>query len=169
MKILGFLAILMLFGCASVTEQVPDEQVLLISGNVYEILDVDRRGIFGGEASLQKSVLRQADKFASEKGKVASPLAARIHRVGILGDWAWFWYKFELVDQGAPESYRNMTDIDIVRDARLSTEFFMERHNEVQKMDVSGEIRSLDKLRQDGLITDSEFEEQKRKILDRSP
>nr|WP_279538471.1 SHOCT domain-containing protein [Pseudomaricurvus alcaniphilus] len=36
-------------------------------------------------------------------------------------------------------------------------------------MDVSGEIRSLDKLRQDGLITDSEFEEQKRKILDRSP
>jgi hypothetical protein len=159
---------LLLTGCASVTDQVPDEKVLHVSGNVYEILDVDRRGVFGSENSLKKSVYNRADKFAESKSKVASPLAARIHRVGILGDWAWFWYKFELVDIGSPASYRNITDIKIVRDARLSTDFFRERNDISENvMPLSDQIRELAKLRDEGLLTDAEFEEQKKKLLEK--
>ena len=50
-------------GCSSVTDVVPDEKVLNVNGNTYEILDVDYRGIFGSENSLKSSVIAQADKF----------------------------------------------------------------------------------------------------------
>ncbi len=154
--------------CSTVTDVVPDEEVLLISGNVYETLDVDYRGIFGSEDSLKEAVFGRADKFAKAQGKVASPLEARIHRVGVTADWAWFYYKFKLVDPGTPDAYRNITDIKIVRDPRLASEFYAERHQvEVasKTTDVSAEIRALDQLRKEGLITDAEFEDQKAKVL----
>lgn len=158
------LFVLFLTSCASVMDQVPDEEVLNISDNIYEILDVDRRGIFGSESSLINGVVLKANKFAETKDKSASPLSARIHRVGILGDWAWFYYKFILVDKNSPESYRNLTDITIERDPRLSTEFFLNR-NKIENKSVYDEILKLDELRKKGLLTDSEFEEQKNRFL----
>nr|WP_321271864.1 SHOCT domain-containing protein [uncultured Tolumonas sp.] len=155
-------------GCSSVTDVVPDEKVLNVNGNTYEILDVDYRGIFGSENSLKSSVITQADKFAKSQGMVASPLSARIHRVGILGDWAWFYYKFNLVSPGTPDSYRNFTDIKIIRDARLAPEFYSERNqiNEgEEKKDIYSEIKKLDSLRKEGLITNEEFESKKQQIL----
>ena len=167
--VIPFIMAMMIFGCASVTDVVPDEEVVLVSGNVYEILDVDHRGIFGSEDSLKDYVFKQADSFAKNQGKVAIPVAARIHRVGILGDWAWFYYKFELVDEGTPESFRNITDIQIVRDARLAPEFYLDRHKGDQaEKSVYGEITQLDELRKKGLLTDVEFDEQKKRILERA-
>ena len=99
---------------------------------------------------------------------VASPISARIHRVGILADWAWFYYKFDIVAPGSPESYRNMTDIKIVRDARLASEFYTERNQAseaIEQHDVYSEIKNLDKLRKEGLITSEEFESKKKQIL----
>lgn len=161
---IGLAFILFLTSCATVMDQVPDEEVLNISNNIYEILDVDRRGIFGSESSLINGVVSQANKFAEKKDKVASPLSARIHRVGVLGDWAWFYYKFMLVDKNSPEAYRNLTDITIERDPRLSSEFFLNR-NKTENKSVYDEIFKLDELRRKGLLTDSEFEEQKSHIL----
>ena len=152
-------------GCASVVDSIPDEQILNISGNVYEIIDVDKRGIFGSESSLIDGVVNQANEFAETKNQVANPLAARIHRVGILGDWAWFYYKFALVDKNTPDSFRKLTDITIERDARLSTEFYINRHKTEVKS-VSEEIVKLDELRKKGLLTDAEFTAQKKRLLE---
>lgn len=159
---------ILLTGCATVTDVVPDEKILNVTGNTYEIIDVDYRGIFGSENTLKSSVLTKADKFAKSKGMVASPISARIHRVGILADWAWFYYKFDIVAPGSPESYRNMTDIKIVRDARLASEFYTERNQAseaIEQHDVYSEIKNLDKLRKEGLITSEEFESKKKQIL----
>lgn len=152
-------------GCASVTDSIPDEQILHISGDTYEIIDVDKRGIFGSEASLIEGVVDQANEFAETKGKVANPLAARIHRVGILADWAWFYYKFALVNKNTPDAYRKLTDITIERDARLSAEFYINRHKTEIKS-ISEEIIKLDELRKKGLLTDAEFSAQKKRLLE---
>ncbi|WP_306534976.1 SHOCT domain-containing protein [Geobacter sp.] len=160
------MSVLLVFsGCASVTDSIPDEQILHVSGNIYEVMDVDKRGIFGSEASLIDGVVDQANEFATTKDKVANPLAARIHRVGILGDWAWFYYKFALVDKNTPDAYRKLTDITIERDARLSTEFYINRHK-TEMRSVSEEIIKLDELRKKGLLTDAEFLAQKKRLLE---
>lgn len=151
-------------GCATVPDNVPDEEVLHVDGSVYEILDVDRRGIFGSESSLIDSVVSQANEFAAAKGKVATPLMARIHRVGILADWAWFYYKFSLVEKGVPEANRKLDDIEIERDPRLAGEFYLSRHKVGQKNSYDELIR-LDELRKRGIITDAEFSHQKNLIL----
>jgi Short C-terminal domain len=160
------MSILFFSGCATVTDVVPDEQVLHVSENVYEIIDVDMRGIFGSESSLIDGVIDQANEFAESKGKAANPLSARIHRVGILADWAWFYYKFALVDKNTPDAYRKLTDITIERDARLASEFYIDRHKN-EKTGVYEEIIKLDELRKKGLLSDSEFETQKSRILNK--
>jgi hypothetical protein len=163
--VLIVMSFFILSGCAGVTDSIPDEKILHISGNIYEIIDVDKRGIFGSEASLINGVVNQADEFAETKSKVANPLAARIHRVGIMGDWAWFYYKFALIDKNTPDAYRKLTDITVERDARLSAEFYINRHKTEIKS-VSEEIIKLDELRKKGLLTDAEFTAQKKKLLE---
>jgi len=152
---------------------VPDEEVTHVSGNVYELMDVDYRGIFGGAESLINSVYSQADKFAREQGKVASPVAARLHRVGwglnADEDWGWFYYKFALVDPGTPEAMKNASDFGFVRDNRYAFIFYPNRHqiqDNTKQADIYGEIRKLDELRKDGLLTDEEFEANKKRVLD---
>ena len=54
---------ILLTGCATVTDVVPDEKILNVTGNTYEIIDVDYRGIFGSENTLKSSVLTKADKL----------------------------------------------------------------------------------------------------------
>ena len=168
MRWFSILLVLLFAGCASVTEQVPDEQVVQVSGNVYEILDVDRRGIFGSEETLKTAVYEKADAFARSKAKVAVPVAARIHRVGILGDWAWFWYQFKLVEPSSQEAGRTVSSLQIVRDARLSTEFYHERNKVTSESDVEVGIRKLDDLKAKGLLSDQEYREQKKRLLEKA-
>jgi hypothetical protein len=151
-------------GCATVPDSVPDEEILHVTGNFYELLDVDRRGIFGSEASLIDSVITQANSFAASKGKVASPVSARVHRVGILADWAWFYYKFELVDSNNPKAMRNITDIEIVRDARLANEFYVNR-DRLDGSIIYNELLQLEDLRKKGILTDDEFSKRKTLLL----
>lgn len=158
------LASVLFSGCATVPDSVPDEEILHVTGNVYELLDVDRRGIFGSEASLIDSVITQANSFAASKGKVASPISARVHRVGILADWAWFYYKFELVDSNDLKAMRNLTDIEIVRDARLANEFYVNR-DRLDKSTIYNELLQLDELKKKGILTDDEFSKRKNILL----
>ena len=162
------MSLFVLSGCSFVTDSMTnDEEILHVSGNIYEIIDVDRRGIFGSEKSLIEGVVNMANKFAESRNKAANPLAARVHRVGIAADWAWFYYKFELVDKNTPEAFRTLTDITIVRDPRLSAEFWVNRNNpETETKNVSDEILKLDELRKKGLLTDDEFATQKKKLLE---
>jgi hypothetical protein len=159
-----FIVALALTGCAAVTTSVPNEGVEEVSENTYEIMDVDYRGVFGSEESLIRGNVKKSTAFASSHNKVAVPIKARIHRIGIMGDWAWFYYKFSLVDPGSPESIRKFEDIVVERDARLSDEFYQNRHKE-DATNVYDDLLKLDELRKKGIISESEFQQQKTKIL----
>jgi hypothetical protein len=157
---------LSLGGCAAVTTSVPDVGVTNISENIYEIMDVDYRGIFGSEASLISGNVGKAETFASTHNKIAVPILARIHRVGMMGDWAWFYYKFSLADPDSSEANIKFEDIVVERDARLSEEFYQNRHKEGAS-NVYDDLLKLDVLKKKGIISDSEFQQQKAKILNK--
>ncbi len=153
-------------GCAGVTTSVPSTSVVQVSEDIYEIMDVDYRGIFGSEASLKERNFQQAVAFASERNKVAVPILARIHRVGIMGDWAWFYYKFSLAAPDSPEATRKFADIIVERDARLSEEFYKSRQKE-GSVTAYDDLLKLDDLKKRGVITESEFQQQKTKLLNK--
>ena len=75
-----------------------------MSPGLYELARADHGGIFGNKDALKSSVIRDANKFAEEKGKVAVPVSAKEHPVGILGDWASYEYVFKVVDKNSSEA-----------------------------------------------------------------
>jgi len=159
-------------GCSVVTETAPDTGVLLIGENVYEIMDTDYRGIFGSENSLMDRNLKKVERFSLERNMVAVPLEARIHRVGILADWAWFYYKFKLVEPIKSKDELKFSDITVQRDARLSEEFYKSRNIKIgnvsttpQKVDIYDELLRLNELKEKGILTEAEFTQEKTKLL----
>lgn len=157
---------LALVGCAGVTTTVPSTSVVQVSGDIYEIMDVDYRGMFGSESSLKECNVQLANKFASARNKVAVPILARIHRIGTMGDWAWFYYRFSLADSDSPEAIPKFADIVVERDARLSQEFYQNRRKESVVIAYDA-LLQLEDLRKRGIITESEFQQQKTKLLNK--
>lgn len=105
--------------CASAGCQNPT--VVQLSPGLYELARADHGGIFGNEQALKAGVIRDANAFAESQGKVAIPVSAREHPVGILGDWASFEYDFKVVDKNDPEA---RTPKILVRvDSERSAEF----------------------------------------------
>jgi len=165
-KIYIILIIVGLTGCGmhDVVINAPSTGIVPVSGNVYEIMDVDYRGIFGSESSLIERNLSKVNDFASKQGKVAVPILARKHKFAVASEFSWFYYKFTLVEQGSPESNLKISDIVIERDPRSSADFYNNR-NKVDQQGVYEKIMHLDELRKEGLLTDTEFEQQKNKLM----
>ncbi len=101
-------------GCAN-------PQVVQISPGVYELARADHGGIFGNKDALKTGVIRDANAFAEKQGKVAIPLCAKEHPVGILADWASFEYTFKVVDKDAPDA--KIPRILVVTNSTNSPEF----------------------------------------------
>lgn len=78
--------------------------VVQMSPGTYVLARADHGGIFGNKDALKSGVIRDANAYAESKGKVAVPVSAKEHPVGILGDWASYEYVFKLVDRNSPEA-----------------------------------------------------------------
>ena len=107
-----FLALLA--GCAN-------PKVVQISSGVYQLGRADHGGIFGNRDALKSGVISDANAFAEKQGKVAIPVCAKEHPVGILGDWASFEYTFRVVDKSDPEA--KIPKMLVVTDSKSSPEF----------------------------------------------
>jgi hypothetical protein len=118
MKITNFICIVAL---ATFVAGCVNPQVVQISPGVYELSRDDHGGIFGNEEALKAGVIRDANKFAESQGKVAIPISARAHPVGILGDWASFEYNFKVLDTNNPEAL--IPEVLVVTDSKSSPEF----------------------------------------------
>jgi hypothetical protein len=129
---------LILVGCAN-------PGIVQVTEDTYLIKRSDKAGIFGNAIEMRDEVLREADAFAAGKGKVAEEVILNEIPVG-MGRLAKVEYTFRLVD---PESVSEMP---------------APRADEGTK-DTYTEILKLDDLRQRGLITDEEYEAEKRELL----
>lgn len=137
-----------------------------VGPDTYLISRTDKGGVFGNASAMKASVIADADAFARSKGKVAVPVSSKEQQLRI-GSFASFDYQFRLVEPDSPEARgAELPNIpDRVLEQRTTVTFDVQQPQQDVKPDVYAELMKLDDLRQRGIITDEEFEEQKRKVL----
>ena len=117
--------------------------VVQISDDTFVIRRSDKGGLFGNTAKMRDKVIREADEFATEKGKIAETVTLSETGKGFLR-FAKIEYTFRLVDAEPTEKEKE------------------------KSIDLYSELKKLAELRDDGILTDEEFETQKKKLLDES-
>ncbi len=111
---------------------------------------------------MKADVIHEATAFAKNRSKVAVPISIDETPVAP-GRFASIEYQFRLVQENEPST----------KNAKLANkaDFILEAKSEVSVKDESKDIYEklikLDDLRKKGIITDEEFESEKRKLLSR--
>ena len=161
---MGLLSVATLAGCAS-------SGPIAMGNDSYMISQTSAGGMFTSMSSIKADVMTQANAFADSKGKVAIPLAAK-ESPALPGRMPSFEYQFRLVSKNDPRasggSLQPRADVVIER----KDDIRIERKDDIRIKDVSArskdvyaELVKLDDLRKKGIITEAEFEAQKKKLL----
>ena len=115
--------------------------VVQISDDTFVIRRTDKGGVFGNTAKMRDKALREADEFATERGKKAETVTISETGKGFMR-FAKIEYTFRLVDAKPAQN------------------------KEEKSIDLYTELKKLAELRDDGIITDAEFEAEKKELLD---
>ena len=151
--------------------------IVQVSPNTYMLSREDHGGIFGSKSALKAGVIRDANAFAAKQGRIAIPISAQEHGVGILGDWAYFELTFKVVDKDDPEArgtniltsssmeggqgWRNLGGKAVVYPAKAPLANELQGQNPT----VGQQLIDLQKAKDAGAITDTEYQAQKAKLL----
>ena len=143
--------------------------IVRVSPDTYMIFREDHGGIFGSASSLKAGVIRDANAFAESQGKVAIPISTRDKPMGGgPAQWASFEYQFRVVDKNDPEVRRTSlvprADVVVEKTEKVTADIRTKDESSKSK-DVYAELIKLDDLRKKGILTDAEFEAQKKKLL----
>jgi Short C-terminal domain len=148
-------ALAVLSGCAN-------PGIVKISDNTYMLSKEDHAGMFGNAAKLQADVIAQANAFAESQGKVAVGVNTQSIPAGP-GRFAEFSYEFRVVDKDDPIARNAMLvgrpDV-VVQNQQTPT-----AGGAVQQQDTYTQLLRLKDLLDKGVITQDEFDAQKKKIL----
>lgn len=144
--------------------------IVQLSPDTYLLSKQDRAGIFGNMGALKAEVIREANQFAESRGKVAIPIFAK-ETPAAPGRFPIFEYQFRVVDRDDPEARRTTLtprpDITIEKTEKITGEIKTKDITE-KKLDIYTELLKLEDLRKRGIISEEEFEEQKKKLLERN-
>lgn len=138
--------------------------------DTYTLYKEDHAGIFGNPASLRAEVINEANSFAEGQGKIAMPVSAKSHHMsGRPADWETFEYEFRLIDKNDHSTHRTrlLPDSDVVVDeeGKVIGSSTTATNQSKPQADIYSELTKLDELRKKGILTQAEFEAQKRRIL----
>ena len=150
--------VLALSSCAT-AEPIP------MGNDTYMISQTSAGGVFKAMGSLKADVMNRANAFAASKDKVAIPVAAK-ESPAYPGHMPNFEYQFQLVDKNDSRASGGalIPRADVV--VEMQTPRPQPHATETAKpKDVYTELLKLDDLRKRGVITDSEFDSQKAKLL----
>ena len=138
-----------------------------MGNDTYMISQTSAGGIFRSMSSLKTEVMTRANAFAESKGKVAVPIASN-ESPAYPGHMPNFEYQFRLVDKDDPRASGGAliprADVVIEQKTTTSADVHVKEQTEKSK-DVYTELLKLDDLRKRGIITEAEFELQKKKLL----
>lgn len=136
--------------------------IVEISPDIYLLTRTDRGGMFGNPAAMKANVIREVNEFAESRGKVTLPVSVEETPIGI-GRWAKIDYQFRLVDKDdpavAPTSLIGHANENISTDKRAKSEA------EISRV-IYDELLMLEDLRQRGILTQAEFDAEKKKLLE---
>lgn len=145
------------------------DDIVQLTQDTYMITRISRAGIFASMANLKNGVIRDANAFAASKGKVAVPLTTKETPVGGPGQWPMFEYQFRIVSPDSSEAQQSgvlVPRADVVIESNQNvTRESPTKADPSQHRDTYTELLKLDDLRKKGIISDAEFESEKRKIL----
>jgi len=158
------LLIISLSGCLAARD------VVKMSPDTYMVRVEDHGGIFAfNRGNLKPRAIQEANNFAASKGKIAIPINMESHPVGVLGDWAAVEYQFRVVSEDDPEAQRTSltprADMVIEKNSDISVDIKSKDQSEKTK-DLYTELIKLDDLKKKGIISETEFETQKKKLLE---
>ncbi len=161
-RIAVFATVAILFACAN-------PGIVQLSPDTYMIMREDHAGIFGSMSKLKAGVIRDANAFAASQGKIAIPISANEHPMGVMADWARFEYQFRVVDKNDPEAGRvslePRPDVVIESTENINADIHTTDDTERSK-DVYADLIKLDDLRERGILTQAEFDAEKKKLLE---
>ena len=153
--------IIVLAGCAN-------PSIVQVSPDTYMLSREDHAGIFGSASALKAGVISDANAFAAAQGKLAIPISTHETPVGVMGKWAKFDYQFRVVDKNDPEARRTSlvprADVVIEKTEKIFVES-RTKDESAKPKDVYAELIKLDDLRKKGILSEAEFETQKKKVL----
>ena len=144
-------------------------EVVPMGTDTYMISQTSAGGIFTNMGALKTEIIQRANAFAESKGKVAIPVAAR-ETPPAPGRMPNFEYQFRLVDRNDPRASGGglVKTPDVVIENRNQAPAVIVNppaREGGQTRDMYTELLRLDDLHKRGIITDAEFEAQKRKLL----
>lgn len=162
-RIAAFVIVATLVACAN-------PSIVQLSTDTYLLVREDHGGIFGSMSKLKAGVISDANAFAASQGKVVVPISTNETPMGGgPAQWARFEYQFRVVDKNDPEvgrvSLEPRPDVVIEKTENINVDIRTKDETEKTK-DVYAELIKLDDLRQRGILTDAEFTEEKRKLLE---
>ena len=159
MRILVLLMAITLVACAN-------PGPVQISSDTYLIVRDDQDGAYGGLPKLKAEVTADADAFAAARGKVAVPVSTNENNPG---NWAHYEYQFRLVDKDSPEaqsaSPEPRADVVVETDEKPVNSVPDADETKVY-VDIYTELLKLDELREKGILTQAEFDAEKKELLD---
>ena len=139
-----------------------------MSPDTYMLARTDNGGVFGNASAMKADVIREANEFAASQGKIAIPLSLNESPMYI-GHPASVEYQFRVVDQSDPEARRvNLAPRPnvVIEKTEKTTVDVKTKDQTDRPKDVYAELLKLDDLRKRGILSQEEFETQKKKLLD---
>ena len=135
--------------------------------DTYMISQTSAGGVFKSMSSLKADVMKRANAFAQSKGKIAIPVASKETPVRPGRNMPNFEYQFRLVDRDDPRASGDalVPRADVVIENRVHPVPLTNAKDEPKSQDIYTELLRLDDLRKRNIITESEFEAQKQKLL----
>ena len=138
--------------------------------DTYMISQTSAGGIFTNMGTLKSEVIQRANAFAESKGKVAIPVAAK-EQPPFPGRMPNYEYQFRLVDRNDPRASGGglIKTPDMVIENRGQSPSVVinpPSKEQTRSTDVYTELLKLDDLRKKGIITEPEFEAQKKRLLE---
>jgi hypothetical protein len=152
---------LALAGCATAAP-------VAMGNDTYMISQTSAGGVFTNMGSLKSEVIQRANAFAESKGKVAIPLASKESPAIPGRSMPNFEYQFRLVDKNDPRATGAalVPRPDVVIEQHDTVRTDVQVHGDSSQKDLYTELMKLDDLRRKGIITDAEFDVQKKKLLE---
>lgn len=142
--------------------------IVPLSPDTYMLSRTDKGGIFGNASAMKADVIREANEFAASQGKIAIPISMHETPLIVGARFASVEYQFRVVDKNDPEARRvslvPRPDIVIEKTEKSSIDVKTKDQTDRPK-DVYAELIKLDDLRKRGILTEAEFEAQKKKLL----
>jgi hypothetical protein len=160
--------LMLLLAAAVVVAGCANPGIVPLSPDTYMLSRTDKGGIFGNASAMKADVIREANEFAAGQGKIAIPISMHETPLAVGARFASVEYQFRVVDKNDPEARRvslvPRPDIVIEKTEKSSIDVKTKDQTDRPK-DVYAELIKLDDLRKRGILTEAEFEAQKKKLL----